>query len=159
MNRCGNGTLVCRGAYCFGDRKKYKMSSKPRIPSQFEIVSRAPVCWQSCEHPLASVLRSIESREALLKQNNWSFVVQLPDLLFHGCPLYCFTFPNSILIILSVHAHLSYIELLSRMLALHVRLGLSVGLDHPYAHLADGAAGHHGGILKETIRVWIRTYK
>ena len=39
------------------------------------------------------------------------------------------------------------------MLAFHVRLGLSVGLDHPYALLADGAAGHHGCILKETIIV------
>ena len=154
MNRCGNGTLVCRGAYCFGDRKKYKMSSKPRIPSQFEIVSRAPVCWQSCEHPLASVLRSIESREALLKQNNWSFVVYIAARLV-------ISWLSSLLLYISqcVHTYLSYIELLSRMLALHVRLGLSVGLDHPYAHLADGAAGHHGGILKETIRVWIRTYK
>ena len=154
MNRCGNGTLVCRGAYCFGDRKKYKMSSKPRIPSQFEIVSRAPVCWQSCEHPLASVLRSIESREALLKQNNWSFVVYVAARLV-------ISWLSSLLLYISqcVHTYLSYIELLSRMLALHVRLGLSVGLDHPYAHLADGAAGHHGGILKETIRVWNSTYK
>ena len=37
----------------------------------------------------------------------------------------------------------SYVELLPRVLALDVLLGLSVGLDHPYALLADGAGGHH----------------
>ena len=45
----------------------------------------------------------------------------------------------------------SYLELFVRVLAVHVRLGLGVRLNHSDALFADRAAGHHWSVLKGTI--------
>ena len=53
-SHCENDTLYeeeqkSMSYFRFGEGKKYKISSKPWIPSEFEKISGAAMCRQSCE--------------------------------------------------------------------------------------------------------------